>query len=97
MPLQIKEIGQVVVFTNDAGGGPNEIQAPEHGEATFLVHSPGAVTAAWYYAANNIYDFPKIHSIYCQPDGTHVKLVVGGQPGHADARVALVVIAAYNA
>jgi hypothetical protein len=37
MSIQIRAINDPVVFTNNAGGGANEIQAPENGTATMPI------------------------------------------------------------
>lgn len=95
MAIQIKKVGDPVVFTNNAGGGSNEIQAPQSGHATMEIHAGGGtVRAAWYSPVDNIGDFPHIHHIDCTPNGNHVDLVVGGVPGQPDARVRINVYAA---
>src|SRR5215468_10556368 len=95
MAIQIRSVGTPVVFTNNAGGGPDEIQAPQDGQAVMeLPAGPGTVQEAWYCAVDNISDLPAIHHIDCRPNGNLVNLVVGGLPGNRDARVRIRVYAA---
>jgi hypothetical protein len=95
MPIQIRNIGNPVVYTNNAGGGADEIQAPQNGEATLQLHAGGGtVRSAWYSPYDNLSDLPKIHRISCNPNGNHVDLVVAGHAGQPDARVRIRVYAA---
>ena len=94
MPIQIRSVGDPVVFTNNTGGGPNEIQAPENSEASMELHAGGTVREAWYSGFDNLGDLPAIHRIICTPDGNLVRLTVAGLPGHRDARVRIRVYAA---
>lgn len=94
MAIQIRVVGTPVVYTNNAGGGADEIQAPTNAQATMQLHAGAQVQQAWYSPLDNIGDLPAIHMIDCSPNGNHVALNVGGIPGQRDARVRLKVYAA---
>ncbi len=89
----IRVIAAPVVFTNNTGGGPDELQVPTTGEATRDFDVGSTVEAAWWVPLDNISDLPAIHMIRTNPNGTHVSLVVGGLPGHRNARVRIMIYA----
>jgi len=95
--MNIKVVGTPVVYTNNAGGGPDELQAPAQAEAVMQLDAGVPVLAAWFAPLDNISDLPAIHHIACQPNGTTVDLIAGGEAGQRDARVRLTVYAAVGA
>jgi hypothetical protein len=97
MALFISRVADVVVYTNNAGGGSGEIQAPTVGEASMEFVLPRAlVREAWYCAIDNIGDLPAIRRIVCEPGGDKVNLQVAGSPGQRDARVRIRIYAAFE-
>lgn len=90
----IRIIGTPVVFTNNAGGGADELQAPANGQAVRDFDAGGTVQATWWVPFDNISDLPAIHMIQTTPNGTHARLVVGGVPGQRDARVRIMIYVA---
>jgi hypothetical protein len=85
--MRVTLIASPVVYTNNAGGGPDEVQAPQSGEDSKDFYAGGTVVAAWYCPYDNIDDFGAINRIGVEPNGTSVRLVVSGQSGHRNARV----------
>lgn len=84
MPIRV--IAEPVVYTNNAGGG-GELQAPTSGENYMDFNAGGQVQATWYVPYDNLGDFPAIHRIAVEPNGTDVRLRAAGVPGNRDARV----------
>ncbi|KAG8252315.1 hypothetical protein J6590_059883 [Homalodisca vitripennis] len=89
----IKVVASPVVFTNNAGGGADELQVPQNSEASKLFHAGGQVTAAWWVPFDNIGDLPAIHRIQTVPAGPNVNLVVYGLSGQRNARVRITIYA----
>jgi hypothetical protein len=88
-------VGSPVIYTNNAGGGENEIQVPQDKSVTMNIHAGGGtVQEAWYCPNDNIADLPAITSIVCSPAGEYVVLTVKGQPGNRNARVRIRIYAA---
>ena len=85
--MHIRMIAAPVVYTNNNGGGADELEAPEHAWGSKEFDAGGTVMAAWYCPYDNISDFGAIHSLSVEPDGTRVRLEARGTPGHRDARV----------
>jgi hypothetical protein len=90
----IRVVGTPVVFTNNAGGGSDELQVPANGQATMEFEAGGAVQATWWVPFDNISDLPAIHMIETIPSGTHARLVVSGSARQRDARVRITIYAA---
>jgi len=86
MAIKVLEVNPVV-YTNNAGGGSDELQAPEQGENFKDFPAGGNVLAAWYVPYDNLGDFGAIHRIAVEPQGQGVRLRAAGSPGNRDARV----------
>jgi hypothetical protein len=90
----IRVIATPVVFTNNAGGGRDEIQAPPTGAASVEFDTGRTVQAAWWVPCDNTRDVSAIHTISVSPNGSRARLTVGGRPGQPDARVRIMIYVA---
>lgn len=93
--MTIKQLATApVVYTNNAGGGDDELQAPQNGENFKDFPAGGSVIAAWYAPYDNLPDLCGIHRIAVDPAGNNVRLRAAGSPGNRDARVRIRLYAA---
>jgi len=89
--MAIRVVATPVIFTNNAGGGSDELQAPQNGRATKDFEVGGTVQATWWAPLDNIGDLPAITFIETSPNGNYVTLTAGGHPNNRDARVRIMI------
>jgi hypothetical protein len=96
MALIISRVADIIVYTNNAGGGSDSIQASAGGSSMEFIIPRALVKEAWYCVIDNLGDLPAIHRILCEPSGDKVVLSVAGLPGIRDARVRIRIYAAFE-
>lgn len=94
--MQIKLVANPVVYTNNAGGDADKLQAPVNGENYKDFDAGGEVLAAWWSPYDNLGDLGAIHRIAAEPQGDEVRLRAGGINGQRDARVRIRIYALVN-
>lgn len=92
MPVQVLNLGDVVLYTKTAGSA-GEIQVPETGTNLTQLPAGGPVLAAWYVPTDSLQHLTTMTSIQCVPDGNHVRVVVGGRTGHPEGRLRITIYA----
>lgn len=93
LQAKIKVVASPVVYTNNNGGGIDELEAPSSSAASKLFNAEGHVLAAWWIPFDNIGDLSSIHRIETIPAGNHVNLIVHGVPNQRNGRVRIKIMA----
>lgn len=74
----VKMIATPVVYTNNNGGGSDEVEVPASGEAIRLYEVNNVVCEAWWVPYDNIPDLSAVYLINVEPSGTQVRLRARG-------------------